>query len=55
MKGCKFVNIYMMKYQRHNNSNMKFWPFLEIFWSHCEGEREARKAALQKSGGSQRL
>ena len=44
-----------MKYQRHNNSNMKFLAFFETFWPHCEGEREARKAALQKSGGSQRL
>ena len=55
MKGCKFVK-YIMKYQKHNNLNMKFWPFWKLFGLIVkEREREARKAALQKSGGSQRL
>ena len=44
-----------MKYQRHKIFKYKILAFLETFWPHCEGEREARKAALQKSGGSQRL
>ena len=55
MKGFKFVKC-LVKYQRHKNSNIKFWPFWNLFGLIVKDrEREARKAALQKSGGSQRL
>ena len=55
MKDCKFVKYTYNEILVAQEFEYKILAFLETFWPHCEGEREARKAALQKSGGSQRL